>query len=159
MGLRGRGPRLDPRYHLEHLLDTLVECRGFVSETSRVIEKKYGYKLGPNTIMTILRHEGALEWLKELRVELAESCMRKSFHKAIIEGDNQCLMWAISKYGHHVDFLEPAKDDKEKEIPGYIAEFCDYMKGKADAPDQEIDAETLALIEELKARADTGPKP
>jgi hypothetical protein len=120
----------------EHLVEALIESRGFVLGAKKYIKKKFSYDVGYAIIKSRINEWGMQEWLDDLRRSLVEDCMKKAFHKGISEGDNHCIFWVLEKYGHHVDFLD-GKDSETESKKGWKV-LLDYIKT---APESEANTE------------------
>jgi len=120
--------QLPDEYKVEHLMEALERCRCFVAQSQKYIKAKWGYYMSTQTINRLIREEGIDEWVNDVRRELVEDSMTKVFKKAIHDGDNQCLMWVLNKYKHHIDFLEPKEENQPKHDVGEIANFMNLLR-------------------------------
>ena len=119
---------LPPNYNYEHIVEALYECKGFILASLRYIDVKWGYKLTREVLNAIILENGMKEWLDDIRRSLVEDTLSTVIKKGVREGDNACLFWVLGKYKQHVDFLEPAEENKPERANGEITEFMNNLK-------------------------------
>jgi len=147
----GAKPKLDANFDLYHLIEALSKCHGLVLTSSKYIEKKWGYKISPNTIRTVMKNEGMDDFLDDIRKGSVELCLRKTFDKGIADGDNHCLFYILNQYKQHLDFLEPAKEGVS-EAAGEISEYVRYLRGKGKDGASRIELEAATGIPEQRCQ-------
>jgi hypothetical protein len=99
----------------DHLCEALYECKGFLHASKKYIKEKWGYSVDTETMKRRIELLGLQGWLDDIRKDLVEQCFRKTYAKAVEDGDKQCMFWILDKYGHYVNFLEPMKEKADSE--------------------------------------------
>jgi hypothetical protein len=118
---------MNKKYDLtyEQLSEALIKSKGFVLAAVKILNIEYGIDVSHSVVRARIKEWGMEHWIDELRKSLVESCLARTFHKAIQEGDNHCIFWVLQKYAHHVDFLGSKETESEskkgwKEILGVL---------------------------------------
>lgn len=120
-----RFPNAD--FTADQLIEALTKTRGFILAAKKYLQSEYGIKTSYMTIKNSIKRWDMQDWLDEIRTSLVEDCLSKTFAKGIAAGDNHCLMWALDKYGHHLDFLD-GKDVETESKKGW-KELLQIAKG------------------------------
>lgn len=107
------GGRVHEHLTSEHLIEALEKSKGFILGAKKYIKQTFGYDVGYQTIKSRINDWGMQDWLDDIRKELTEDCLKKTYAKAIMEGDNHCIFWVLNKYGHHLDWLQSDETDTE----------------------------------------------
>lgn len=118
----------DGHAHLtpEHLIEAFEKSKGFILGAKKYIKYTFGYDVAYKTIKSRIHEWGMQDWIDDIRKELVENCMQRTFAKAIQDGDNHCIFWVLEKYGHHIDFLD-SKETETQSKKGW-KELLDYVK-------------------------------
>jgi len=111
----------------EMLIEALMQNQGFLQATQSYIAKKWQLHFTTVTLKKCIIRFGLTEYVNELRTKVVEDCYRKTYVKAVQDGDNTALQFYLDKYGHHVDFLG-SKDDETK-MKGNVKEILESIKG------------------------------
>jgi len=90
---------------VDQLCEALTQSYGFIQATQAYIAKKCNLHFTAVTIKKMIQKFGLVDYVNELRTKIVEDCYRKTYLKAVQEGDTNAMQWYLEKYGHHVDFL------------------------------------------------------
>ncbi|CAB4166311.1 hypothetical protein UFOVP844_22 [uncultured Caudovirales phage] len=111
---------------VDKLVEALMQSQGFLSAAQSYIAKKWQYHFSLPTLRKSIERYNLTEYVNEMRSKIVEDCYRKTYQKAVVEGDNTCLQYYLENYGHHVDFL--GSKDTETTMKGNVKEILATIK-------------------------------
>jgi len=121
------GNRIHNDISFEMLVEALEHSQGFFCHAQSFLKKKYNHDISHATMKHRVKMFDLTDWVEDLRRKNVEIALKKTYKKALEDGDNQCLQWILNRWMHHVDYLEEKTTTEPESKKGW-KEILEVLK-------------------------------